>query len=79
MPNLKALIVGFFTAVVVIILLSIKIRDRLNRKKQSKEKKEKSKQRFKKKKIDQNHAIFKSPPTNTQYSDPPTFALTRLL
>ena len=33
MINLKALIVGFFTVVVVIILLSIKIRDRLNRKK----------------------------------------------
>ncbi len=49
MINLKALIVGFFTVLTVIILLSIKIRDRLYSKKQSKEKKEKSKQRFKKK------------------------------
>ena len=48
MINLKPLIVGFFTAVVVIILLSIKIRDRLNRKRVIKEKKEKSKRRFKK-------------------------------
>ena len=49
MINLKPLIVGFFTAVVVIILLSIKIRDRLNRKREAKERKENSKQRFKKK------------------------------
>ena len=48
MINLKPLIVGFFTAVVVIILLSIKIRDRLNRKRAIREKKEKSKRRFKK-------------------------------
>ena len=48
MINLKALIVGFFTAVVVIILLSIKIRDRLNRKKRIKDRKERSKKRFKK-------------------------------
>ena len=40
---------GFFTAAVVIILLSIKIRDRLNRKRNVKERKEKSRQRFKKK------------------------------
>ena len=49
MINLKALIVGFFTAVVVIILLSIKIKDRLNRKKNIKEQKERSKRKFKKK------------------------------
>ena len=49
MINLKTLIVGFFTVVVVIILLSIKIRDRLNRKRVIKERKENSKQRFKKK------------------------------
>jgi hypothetical protein len=49
MINLKALIVGFFTAAVVIILLSIKIRDRLNRKRQVKERREKSKRKFKKK------------------------------
>jgi hypothetical protein len=49
MINLKPLLVGFFTAVVVIILLSIKIRDRLNRKRETKERKENSKQRFKKK------------------------------
>jgi hypothetical protein len=49
MINLKPLIVGFFTAVVVIILLSIKIRDRLNRKKVIKERKEKSARKFKKK------------------------------
>ena len=48
MINLKALIVGFFTAVVVIILLSIKIRDILNKKKEIKERKKGSKQRFKK-------------------------------
>ena len=48
MINLKALIVGFFTAVVVIILLSIKIRDRLNRKKRINDRKERSKKRFKK-------------------------------
>ena len=48
MINLKPLIVGFFTALVVIILLSIKIRDRLNRKRGLKERKKKSKQRFKK-------------------------------
>lgn len=50
MINLKPLIVGFFTAAVVIILLYIKIRDRLNRKKRVKEQKERSKKRFKKKK-----------------------------
>lgn len=48
MINLKALIVGFFTAVIVIILLSIKIRDILNRKKRIKDRKERSKKRFKK-------------------------------
>ena len=49
MINLKPLIVGFFTAAVVIILLSIKIRDRLNRKRNVKERKEESQKRFKKK------------------------------
>jgi hypothetical protein len=49
MINLKPLIVGFFTAVVVIILLSIKIKDRLNSKKRIKDQKEMSKKRFKKK------------------------------
>ena len=49
MINLKPLIVGFFTAVVIIILLYIRIRDKLNRKNKVKEQKENSKQRFKKK------------------------------
>jgi len=49
MINLKPLIVGFFTAVVVIILIYIKIRDRSNRKKNVKARKEKSIQKFKKK------------------------------
>jgi hypothetical protein len=49
MINLKALIVGFFTAVVVVILLSIKIRDRLNRKNAVKKRKEMSARKFKKK------------------------------
>ena len=49
MINLKPFIVGFFTALVVIILLYIKIRDRLNRKRAVKDRKEKSKRKFKKK------------------------------
>ena len=49
MINLKPLIVGFFTAVVVIILLYIKIRDKSARKNKIREQKERSKKRFKKK------------------------------
>ncbi|MGB9979033.1 hypothetical protein [Methanobacterium sp.] len=49
MINLKAFIVGFFTAVVVIILLFIRIRGRLNKKRDIKERKEMSMRKFKKK------------------------------
>lgn len=49
MINLKALIVGFFTVIFVIILLFIKIRDISAKKRKIKERRDGSEQRFKKK------------------------------